>query len=650
MSKKDNEEQPELEHPQPQRPLTLLQRIASFIPFTHRRATPFQRPNTAPAAPELPPTIEIPTFLEYENDPCPNDPDVYYSFPSIENRRRSSILSRPLSFLTSRKSTASTDASSRPCSSGRAGTPCFHIANPRPSSQQRRRILASATRDGISRAVAGPSRPNLDKGRGKRVSFQGLPPLHSTNPHFAGRPKSPSRPPTRRGPPKGGTEFDRLRESNALSNNRGSPPPSPPSSESPEPKAPKYSYLPISPHYRNYPYVHHREFRRYVAQEQAAGRGAALARSLELQNRRPRTTSNAKPTGRDWSRTVIYKPGARPNTPDPDGPSRPQPVPIQTRTQDPNPNHPTTPQNLNISIRPGSPINISNPLPATAPIETIQASGSVTVSDGRPVSVNLELEASDVYRMRTARARATERRNRNQQRCKDDADESGDVDGKYSSSSDGDGSWEFPSPPLETPSTVGGTRMEIRGGDARYTGFDAYDEYGAYEWCEERCEEEVCWDWTSDSASRSSDSSSSSSSLRAQQGSTRPMQPHPQLTIHNPCRDASGNAHLCGGAGSHERFYPRKLENRDSVPSALFYLAGGKGAPPSVRVWRMQRPENRIGGLLGMAVFGERDGLPYELRERRRGRRPTGDQGARGGDVVPAPSLRTRRLRAAGMR
>ncbi|KAF2126549.1 hypothetical protein P153DRAFT_79673 [Dothidotthia symphoricarpi CBS 119687] len=71
----------------------------------------------------------------------------------------------------------------------------------------------------------------------------------------------------------------------------------------------------------------------------------------------------------------------------------------------------------------------------------------------------------------------------------------------------------------------------------------------------------------------------------------------------------AASPHLRGGAGS-----PSTLHDRDTLPPALFWLAGGRGPPVSVRAWRQQRPERRMGGLVGRAVFGVRAGRAYADR------------------------------------
>lgn len=55
-------------------------------------------------------------------------------------------------------------------------------------------------------------------------------------------------------------------------------------------------------------------------------------------------------------------------------------------------------------------------------------------------------------------------------------------------------------------------------------------------------------------------------------------------------------------------------ESRNKVPPTLFWLAGGTGRKPiSFGGWKQSRPGQRIGGLFGMAIFGDRYGQKYKV-------------------------------------
>lgn len=61
--------------------------------------------------------------------------------------------------------------------------------------------------------------------------------------------------------------------------------------------------------------------------------------------------------------------------------------------------------------------------------------------------------------------------------------------------------------------------------------------------------------------------------------------------------------HLRGGAESPER-----------TPPTLFWLAGGTGRKPiSFDGWKKSRPKQRMGGLFGMSVFGNKYGQEYKV-------------------------------------
>ena len=55
-------------------------------------------------------------------------------------------------------------------------------------------------------------------------------------------------------------------------------------------------------------------------------------------------------------------------------------------------------------------------------------------------------------------------------------------------------------------------------------------------------------------------------------------------------------------------------ESPDKIPPTLFWLAGGTGRKPiSFSGWKQSRPKQRMGGLFGMAVFGDRYGQEYKV-------------------------------------
>ena len=65
------------------------------------------------------------------------------------------------------------------------------------------------------------------------------------------------------------------------------------------------------------------------------------------------------------------------------------------------------------------------------------------------------------------------------------------------------------------------------------------------------------------------------------------------------------------------------------VPSSLLYLAGstGRKVGDSVTIaeWNRMKPKKRMGGLLGMAVYGNKAGQPYIPRIRNQGAQADSD-------------------------
>lgn len=68
-----------------------------------------------------------------------------------------------------------------------------------------------------------------------------------------------------------------------------------------------------------------------------------------------------------------------------------------------------------------------------------------------------------------------------------------------------------------------------------------------------------------------------------------------------------------GGGESHKGL--RILEDKDPVPAALWFFAGGKGIPITKEQWNRQKPKKRAGGLLGVLMYGNRAGQPYKKKE-----------------------------------
>ncbi|KAF2790003.1 hypothetical protein K505DRAFT_365130 [Melanomma pulvis-pyrius CBS 109.77] len=459
-----------------------------------------------------------------------------------------------------------------------------------------------------------------------------------------------------------------------LSEDRGSsPPPSTPAS-------PKLHHIHGLPRAKDYPYVHKREVARHLAAQQAG-----------LPS--PISSTRTSPTRRGIPETVFYRRGVPPV---PRSPGRPkarsnihthanlpmhseldirEPTPYSPISLhplpglDPRPRRNRNPQSLTSSCPPTrtspstSPLsaNISPFLPATTTLESIQAVGSVTVdSDGRLINLDLELQNSSVYSRAQSPASVPARNNE------------GDGDGGgESSSSSGGGTMP------ETPSTVAGRRLELRGGreessagpklrggegrrtpvllrvkrglltcrgglGERSVGLDESSEdegpatpvyVGRGSVKRPRSSEGHCGTDGRKKETKGrnqnegrlgvvpSPSTSSSPSIRAtlSHSNFHFSTPHQHQHPHQPIPSLRG-----GSGGLRDR-----LQDSDVLPSGLWYLAGGTEAPITVRQWRRQRPKRRMGGLLGMAIFGRRAGMAYEDTEEGEGVVSGGTEGGR---------------------
>lgn len=90
-------------------------------------------------------------------------------------------------------------------------------------------------------------------------------------------------------------------------------------------------------------------------------------------------------------------------------------------------------------------------------------------------------------------------------------------------------------------------------------------------------------------------------------------------------------AHLRGGAGSGER-----------IPPTLFWLAGGTGRKPiTFSSWTKSRPGQRMGGLFGMAVFGDKYGQEFRVAASAEGDMEVSCSASVRVSVGGAPSVRT---------
>lgn len=460
--------------PSSRSPQTLLQRISSLMSsLPLRNHTPRIRPISAPSLARLAslgrrsqrsscqddrdPLLPKINITQHSDEPCPYDPEHYYTFPRVEKRHYARLscdlcLRKTRSAAETRfQDTATASVRqcslSRPCTRSRSGRPCAHLTIDRlhsksPPGAKRNSPLVNVA-EGSTTAVWHDSPPKVRFDMTpRRISGSRLPPLNTFAPR--GVPSSSGvRPPTRRGlvpEAKQGLTFDKIKDLVS------SPFSDPDRKQTPSPKI----HHVLGRH--DHPYVHRHEAEEYLAAMEAAGLSPALQDPVLLTaqaaGKRARRESDAART--DFSDTVFYPRGVSPGASPKVSPPKPQSAIEPVRRPSPRSNA------LNMTVTPSSTANspkiqltpVAQPSTDISTTETIQASGSITVDgDGQPISVNLELEASNVYR--------THGRAQRSQGC------DGDHGDGESSTTQSTGST-LP----DTPSTIGGVRMELRGGNA----------------------------------------------------------------------------------------------------------------------------------------------------------------------------------------
>jgi hypothetical protein len=460
----------EVKQPSPQLPRTFFRRLSSIMPtLPHRESTPNKRPKSAPPVsiswprkssrgaprrgahqghhPLLPPSLNIPTLSESAEVGCYNT-NTYYSFPDIDEPAGSflcGLISPDRGRSRSRESAARKLAEVRPCLACRRGSACSHIAITRSRSRHVSICRISGARSPIPKPtshvtkilneeVLGP-RPYNTTPSGARVRFEDEPG------RGRGRVRLPVLPPL-----------------NAiLSAHSKSPSPC-------TPTAPILHHVHGLPRSREYPYVHKNDVAQHLA-AQAAGAPSPIIplRTTSRSRSRSRSTSTSPPPI-DFSETIYYPrevspvprkppPGVMPGSNPPthihrrqlesNDQVRSRLAPIQLDPlQRHNSNRPSL-QPLQLKPDDLTSAHIAPSLPAIAELETMQAVGTVTVDDnGRPISVDLELETTRVYsRAHSPAPHVT--------------DEDNDAEEESSFSTD-----TMP----RTPSIVGGKRLELRGG------------------------------------------------------------------------------------------------------------------------------------------------------------------------------------------
>ncbi|KAG9190984.1 hypothetical protein G6011_09072 [Alternaria panax] len=99
-----------------------------------------------------------------------------------------------------------------------------------------------------------------------------------------------------------------------------------------------------------------------------------------------------------------------------------------------------------------------------------------------------------------------------------------------------------------------------------------------------------------------------------------------------------------GGTGS-----PSALRDHERLSPTLFWLAGGRGRPITTADWKSQKPEKRIGGLLGMALYGLDAGSEYRKHKNTR-YSGSGASTLRNMPVMPKANKSVKREKAASVK
>jgi hypothetical protein len=629
----------------PLRP-SLVQRISGLLASIPRRVpTGSQRSTTAPDLGDAPrdralqrtqpcqenSELEGPLISQPEA-PCSYDPTVLQSFPSIERQRCRTGGDLPWSW--SRRGNRETPLT--PCEACRSRTPQSHFAMNNTGYRGSRRttpVIRSTLE--TTEVIVSRSRPTahpvpevlLDDTDTPRPARR--PPIprlqQSISVSVSTTVISTRRTPTRDRPHPSGLNhpLDILRGRLSPIFNK-SPSPSPPQS-------PKLHHIHGLPKAKDFPYVRKSK----VAQHLAAIRAGAPSPVRDLQLQAERANAAPRTSGvSDYSETVYYPrnrsplPGRRQRTPPPAEiprpPSRMGHRPGAARPPLHNARPQTSPQlNLGVPFWPA--------LPASVPLRNIQAAESATRPGSRRGSA-VELEVS---RVRELRSPHSERRHT-------PSPLKNEITGSSSSSNESNCSTGTMPP---TPAEIGGSRMELRGrhGSPELTDCQKKEEFmkkyaGQVRGCccpncngvkqvgpsdevlparvvtcervaralenerrvalprdlrEQNDHHEGGFDFEFgfDLDANSADSIARRRTHSAQEtGVSREPQDGPL-------------PHLRGGAGS-----PGPA---DKVPATLFYLAGGRGSPITLSSWNKQKPKTRMGGLLGMAVYGRKAGTAY---------------------------------------
>jgi hypothetical protein len=604
---------PDLQSPTPQRPETLRRRISSgfnslLSNLPLRRSTPQQNPDPCPQTVPNPdrilitgvgrasdsqqapiPQIRIPLISDPE-EPCPYDTTNYQSFPSVERSRCDFCGMRP----------PSKAKSSEPCNDCRSKSPFSHLRFVRrkksalePQEEARTggftpgpQHSPSSSEDMI-RIVPAHIAANRIGNPPRTASLPpGISRLGSTNTR---RPPAPAPGPRPPNPSPGAREPGTVKHRRDVSSNTADV----------RPLSPKLHYLHGLPNSKAYPYVRKSEVAQHIAAI-AAGSPSPLADVA----RAARQRNEGKDMSRDFSKTVFYGNDHAPG------------FTVQSEPLEPRLPRPRVTQ------------------PGTIVVEELLATGRVVVNrpgSAQTGSIEERLRRSPeqretVHRLPLLRTRSTGLRVRG---GSDEPKEeviprlrggSGDDEQRSCSfllkqclltcprNNHGSPSSDEDLPPARTPNPAEIARaMRRASGTAklpknisrhspvaiRLPSQDETSRTASFAAAQAR-QRSVLSHFPLQQRREDSPLNQPFASLASPQTS------EPRATTPPPV------VGLRGGAGS-----PSALRDHERLPAGLFWLAGGRGKPITAAAWKAQKPKKRMGGLVGVALYGTKAGMPY---------------------------------------
>jgi len=617
------------------------------------RAKGSRRGSCQEEQPLLPRSIDIPTLSD---EPCPYDPGVYYSFPSIEKARSPGLLCGLTDQCPWRTDTQSADSRrgskgsiTYPCIS-RTGSPCLHIAS---TDKQPR----------TPHSPHGFKLPTVEES----ISWKPASSAAGPSGHLEqlDEPSTPSaiagllnwtwgnRPPTRHGPvpesqrrsslPQLPKLLKRLSQSSFGSRDSSTPT---------IPTSPRLHHVRLSPvDGHAYPYIPKRDVRHHLQALQA--HGETITSSGDLQTGVSGPTDSRGRHSQDDPSTVLYP------LPDPRGPSG-----TSSRTSTPSsllqrgagrktgkgkgkckatPEQvtrlpPTTisPRNNIASLtsqtglrhlrraslsrnlaldtggdasahtrRADSPSRMGSP-PSTVPlissplalVETIQTSGSVTFDTGAtnagptPISVNLHIGEGDVFQLRTTLS-------------------SGET---HVASQEGTTTTlAYPDYPRRPAAPLFGRRENRAPLSTRASEVTLIGEVGDEDDDNSVVGEVGDGDDNSMTLVRPPFTSTASNTSSIVGGRRVELKGGGSNNASGSERGDSPVPRLRGGGGSDSSAWTRIFDDEDCLPRRLTWMAGvtvGRGAVTAGE-WKRRKPKRRRGGLLGLVLHGRKAGEEY---------------------------------------